>query len=77
MRSKMGNFNKMAGAPVGILLILVVGFLVFLPYIRNTFAPAFPEGFRNVDCKGVTCDEGEFCKDNTCHSVMAPKTCGL
>jgi len=61
----------------GALLLLVAIFLVLLPYIRNVFAPAFPEGFRDVDCKGVTCDEGEFCKDNTCHSVTAPKrSCG-
>lgn len=59
---------------VGILLILVVLVLVFLPYLRNVFAPAFPEGFRTVDCKGITCKEGEFCMDNTCHSVTASPT---
>lgn len=63
---------------VGPLLLIVVLVLVGLPYLRNMFAPAFPEGFRNVDCKGVTCDEGEFCQNNVCHSVNAPKSsCGL
>lgn len=72
------RLNKMSGSPVGILLMLVVLVLVGLPYLRNMFAPAFPEGFRNVDCKGVTCDEGEFCQNNVCHSVNAPKSsCGL
>ena len=74
----MKNFSKTLASPVGILLIVVVAFLVLLPYIRNVFAPAFPEGFRNVDCKGVTCGEGEFCQDNVCHSVNAPKSsCGM
>jgi hypothetical protein len=59
---------------VGILLIFVVLVLVFLPYLRNLFAPAFPEGFRTLDCKGITCKEGEFCQDNTCHSVTATPT---
>lgn len=59
---------------VGILLGLVVAALVFLPYLRGVFAPAFPEGFRNLDCKGITCNEGEFCQDNVCHSVSAPVT---
>jgi hypothetical protein len=71
------RLNKMQISSEGALLLLVAIFLVLLPYIRNVFAPAFPEGFRDVDCKGVTCDEGEFCKDNTCHSVTAPKrSCG-
>jgi hypothetical protein len=68
----MKNFSKNTSSAVGILAILVVGFLLLLPYVRNMFAPAFPEGFRNVDCKGITCEEGEFCQDNVCHSVKAP-----
>jgi hypothetical protein len=32
------------------------------------------EGFRNVDCKGVLCNEGEFCQDNICRPVAAPIT---
>jgi len=70
-------YKKRSSNAVSALLLIVVIVLVGLPYLRNIFAPAFPEGFRNVDCKGVTCDEGEFCMDNTCHSVTAPKTCGM
>ncbi len=73
----MKKFSKTLASPVGILLIVVVAFLVLLPYIRNVFAPVFPEGFRNVDCRGVTCQEGEFCQDNVCHTVNAPKSCGM
>ena len=57
---------------IGTLLVLVVLALVALPYLRNIFAPAFPEGFRDVDCKGISCKEGEFCQDHVCHSVTAP-----
>jgi hypothetical protein len=64
--------------------LLVVLFLAvaFLPVIRRTFARSFPEGFqatggvdsRKGDCKGVTCNEGEFCQENVCRPVMAPIT---
>ena len=43
-----------------------------------------PEGFQSMmgsgvdsrkgDCKGVTCNEGEFCQENVCRPVMAPIT---
>jgi hypothetical protein len=51
------------------LVVVVVLFVVFLPNLRNTFAPMFPEGFRDIDCKGVNCQEGEFCQQNTCHKI--------
>ncbi|NBO71229.1 MAG: hypothetical protein EBU66_11335 [Bacteroidetes bacterium] len=64
--------------------LLAVLFLAvaFLPVIRRTFARSFPEGFqatggvdsRKGDCKGVTCNEGEFCQENVCRPVMAPIT---
>jgi len=72
-----------------ILGLLAVLFLVvaFLPSIRRMFVRSFPEGFqaggilggsgvdsRKGDCKGVTCQEGEFCQENTCRPVMAPIT---
>lgn len=64
---------------LGVLLVVVA----FLPMIRRTFARSFPEGFqmagsgvdsRRGDCKGVTCNEGEFCQENVCRPVMAPIT---
>jgi len=58
--------------------------VAFLPMIRRRFARSFPEGFqsmmgsgvdsRKLDCKGVNCNEGEFCQENVCRSVMAPIT---
>jgi hypothetical protein len=35
------------------LVVVVVLFVVFLPNLRIMFAPIFPEGFRDIDCKGV------------------------
>ena len=32
------------------------------------------ESYRNVDCVGVSCKEGEFCQDNTCHAISPPNT---
>lgn len=58
---------------VGLLVVLVC-VVAFLPMIRNMFAPLFPEGFRTQDCKGVVCDEGEFCQEDVCHPVTAPST---
>ena len=56
------------------LLIVLVCVVAFLPVIRNAFAPLFPEGFRSQDCKGVVCEEGEFCQENVCRPVTAPST---
>jgi len=67
------NIPKGAYSLLGLLGVLVA-VIVFLPAIRNAFASVFPEGFRNVDCKGVTCNEGEFCQDNVCHPVTARAT---
>lgn len=32
------------------------------------------QGFRNVDCAGVTCNEGQFCQSNTCHPIYPQGT---
>jgi hypothetical protein len=52
----------------GLLAVLIVA-VAFLPTIRSFFARSFPEGFRNLDCKDVTCKEGEFCQENRCHPI--------
>ena len=73
---------------LGLLAVLFVA-VAFLPSIRRMFVRSFPEGFqarttasfggsgvdsRRGDCKGITCQEGEFCQENTCRPVMAPIT---
>jgi hypothetical protein len=67
------NIPKGAYSLFGLLVVLVL-IVAFLPIIRNTFAPLFPEGFRTQDCKGVVCEEGEFCQENVCRSVSANVT---
>jgi len=67
------SIPKGAYSLLGLLLVLVC-VVAFLPVIRNAFAPLFPEGFRTQDCKGVVCDEGEFCEENVCRPVTAPST---
>lgn len=62
--------NSRSGFGLLGLAIFLVVVVAFLPWLRNTYAPLFPEGFRDIDCKGVTCQEGEFCQENTCRSVM-------
>jgi hypothetical protein len=52
------------------LAAFLVAVVIFLPWLRNNFAPMFPEGFRDQDCKGVTCGEGQFCQSNKCSPVM-------
>ena len=68
------------------LFVFLAAIVAFLPMIRRTFARSFPEGFqgspmerrtesfRDVDCKGVNCAEGEFCQENVCRPVMPPLT---
>ena len=65
----------------GLVIVLLLAVSV-LPMLRRVFARSFPEGFqalvgvdtRKGDCKGVNCQEGEFCQENVCRPVAAPIT---
>jgi len=65
----------------GLVLVLLLA-VSLLPWLRRTFSRSFPEGFqamtgvdsRKGDCKGVTCQEGEFCQENLCHAISPPIT---
>lgn len=57
----MARVQKDSMGLVLILLILIT-FFSYVPYIMV-------EGYRSVDCKGVTCPEGEFCQENTCKAI--------
>jgi hypothetical protein len=61
---------------VGLFAVLLVA-VAILPWVRRTFARSFPEGFRDQDCKGVICREGQFCQENVCRDVGAPNTGGV
>ncbi len=59
------------GKKMGMVGLVVVAVLIIalLPTVRSLLAPVFPEGFRDVDCKGVNCKEGEFCQENVCKPI--------
>ena len=59
---------------LGCLVIVLVLAVSVLPWVRKTFARSFPEGFRDTDCQGVTCNEGEFCQENVCKRISPPYT---
>ena len=59
---------------LGGLIVTLVVIVAFLPALRRMFARQFPEGFRDVDCKGVSCKEGEFCQDNVCKPIYPTAT---
>ena len=52
----------------------IIGLLVavaLLPLLKASAPEYFPtlDGFRDLDCKGVSCGEGEFCQGNKCNKV--------
>ena len=53
----------------GILALFVA--VALLPLLKAAAPQIFPslEGFRAVDCLGVTCGEGEFCQQNKCTRI--------
>ena len=59
---------------LGCLVIVLVLAVSVLPWIRKRFARSFPEGFRDTDCEGVNCKEGEFCQQNVCHQISPAYT---
>ena len=44
-----------------------MGYVAYTYYMSS-------ESFRNIDCAGVNCKEGEFCEDNTCKALYPPIT---
>jgi hypothetical protein len=52
-----------------VLVVLLLALIAGLAYfVMNN------EGFRGTDCVGVTCEEGQFCQQNTCHPIYPPET---
>jgi hypothetical protein len=62
----MAKSKKMSVVGLVVVAVLIIA---LLPTVRNFLAPVFPEGFRNVDCKGINCKEGEFCQENVCKPI--------
>jgi len=55
--------------PFGLVITLLFVFAVLAYSAYYAY-----EGYRNVDCLGITCAEGQFCQSNTCHPIYPPTT---
>ena len=51
-----------------VVLLLAVAVLPFLKAAAPQYFPSL-DGFRNVDCAGINCPEGQFCQSNQCHTI--------
>ena len=47
--------------PMILVLILLIISSIFAYFVYRSY-----EGYRDIDCQGITCKEGEFCQQNTC-----------
>ena len=65
--------NRTAYGLIGLFAVLVLA-VAALPWLRRSYVRSFPESFRDLDCKGVTCNEGEFCQENVCRAISPPIT---
>lgn len=54
-------------------IILILFLLIVIAYVSYTFYMS-SDGFRNIDCAGINCKEGEFCENNTCKALSPPIT---
>jgi hypothetical protein len=52
-------------------IIALLVSVALLPLLKAAAPEYFPSisGFRDVDCAGVTCEEGQFCQYNKCLEV--------
>ncbi len=69
LNGRMAKLNIKTVTWYGILGLFIA--VAFLPMLK-AFAPEyFPSvsGFRDLDCTGVTCGEGQFCQKNQCLNV--------
>jgi len=57
---------------VGLLVVFVA--VVTLLYFLKAMFPQYYDGFRDVNCYGVKCGEGQFCQDNVCRNINPPYT---
>jgi hypothetical protein len=54
-----------------------VSFLIVLAMIavvRAVFPDTLYDGFTNMSCYGVKCNEGEFCQEGVCRAINPPYT---
>ena len=50
-------------------LLVAVALLPILKAAAPEYFPSSVSGFRDLDCAGMTCGEGQFCQHNKCQNV--------
>lgn len=55
------------------LVVVFVAVVTLLYFLKGMF-PQFYDGFRDVNCYGVKCAEGQFCQENVCRNINPPVT---
>ena len=52
-------------------LLAIVIAVALLPILKASAPQYFPSasGFRDLDCQGITCEEGQFCSNKRCVNV--------
>jgi len=48
-------------------ILALFAVIALLPLLKG-FAPTF-DSFRDLDCQGMSCPEGQFCKSNQCVTI--------
>lgn len=58
------NNKTLIGVFVSFVIILAV-----IAVVRAVFPAAIMDGFTNMSCYGVKCNEGEFCQEGVCRPI--------
>jgi hypothetical protein len=70
--AKMSSLNRMARLNNKTLTGVFVSFVVILALIavvRAVFPGALYDGFANMSCYGVKCNEGSYCQEGVCRPI--------
>jgi hypothetical protein len=59
----MARKNVLLGAVVSLVVIFIL-----IAVVRIVF-PSMLDGFTDVGCYGVKCEEGQFCQDKVCRDI--------
>jgi hypothetical protein len=65
----MAKNNVLFGAFVSFLVILVL-----IAVVKAVFPNVLVDGFSDMACYGVVCEEGQFCQNKVCRDINPPYT---
>jgi hypothetical protein len=63
------NNSTLMGVFVSFVIILAL-----IAIVRAVFPGSVMDGFSNMSCYGVKCNEGEFCQEGVCRAINPPYT---